>query len=414
MNAEAALWSEEKHKQSEDARIALLRQLYRLIADAYDDRPEIQKDIWDLRKMGVHLNLSLASYTLNFTLISQLWLRGLVKEFMRYQIATQSASTCMGKLGTLRQFSLFLEAEAPSAHACDINRALVLKYLDFLREHNKTTSRRNQCLYHLRMFLETCAHRLQLPGLTKERIIFDDDFVREPQGLSREIPEEVLVQVREHLDALPTTILRMVTILLEVGLRINEVCCLPLDCLVCDDRHEWYLRFYQSKVSREQILPLIDQAVIETIQAQQQEIRERYAGQCPYLFPKPRFSALPYKQGAFANALNIWAVKYDIRDRNGHLWRFQSHQFRHTVGMRLINEDVPLDVISRLLGHRSLEMTRRYAQKRAAGLRVELERVQRKRKTVDAAGNTVKGDPRANDPEAQLVRKGIRGQTLPI
>src|SRR2546421_9077461 len=63
-----------KSYESEDARIALLRQLYRLIADAYDDRPEIQKDIWDLRKMGVHLNLSLASYTLNFTLISQLWL----------------------------------------------------------------------------------------------------------------------------------------------------------------------------------------------------------------------------------------------------------------------------------------------------------------------------------------------------
>jgi hypothetical protein len=75
--------------------------------------------------------------------------------------------------------------------------------------------------------------------------------------------------------------------------------------------------------------------------------------------------------GAFSMALNIWAVKCDIRDCNGNPWRFQSHQFRHTIGMRLINEDVPLDVISRLLGHRSLEMTRRHAQKRAAQLRAE-------------------------------------------
>jgi hypothetical protein len=206
----------------------------------------------------------------------------------------------------------------------------------------------------------------------------------------------------------------MVTILLEEGLRINEVCCLPLDCLVCDDRHEWYLRFYQSKVSREHIIPLIDQAVVETTQAQQQEVRERYADQCSYLFPKPRFSTLPYKQGTFSMALNTWAVKCDIRDRNGDLWRFQSHQFRHTVGMRLINDDVPLDVISRLLGHRSLEMTRRYAQKRAAQLRAELERVHRRRKTVDAAGQVVKGDSRANDPEVQMTRKGVRGQTLPV
>jgi len=82
--------------------------------------------------------------------------------------------------------------------------------------------------------------------------------------------------------------------------------------------------------------------------------------------------------------------------------------------MQLINEDVPLDVISRLFGHGSLLMTQRYAQKRAAKLRAELERASRKRKTVNAAGQVVTGDPRANDPDAQLLRKGIRGQTLPV
>ncbi len=82
--------------------------------------------------------------------------------------------------------------------------------------------------------------------------------------------------------------------------------------------------------------------------------------------------------------------------------------------MRLINEDVPLDVISRLFGHGSLLMTQRYAQKRAAKLRAELERAARKRKTVNALGQVVTGDTRANDPDAQLLRKGIRGQTLPV
>ena len=44
----------------------------------------------------------------------------------------------------------------------------------------------------------------------------------------------------------------------------------------------------------------------------------------------------------------------------------------------------------------------------------DLERVARKRKTVDAQGNPVKGDPRANDPEMHMTRKGMRGQTLPV
>jgi hypothetical protein len=82
--------------------------------------------------------------------------------------------------------------------------------------------------------------------------------------------------------------------------------------------------------------------------------------------------------------------------------------------MRLINDDVPLEVISRLLGHATVRLTERYARKRAAKLRKELERVARKRKTVDYQGRAVKGDPQANDPEAQMVRKGIRGQTLPV
>ncbi len=63
--------------------------------------------------------------------------------------------------------------------------------------------------------------------------------------------------------------LRMVTILLECGLRINELCQLPLDSLINDDKHQWYLRIYQSKLHQEHIIPLIDETVVEVIQAQQ-------------------------------------------------------------------------------------------------------------------------------------------------
>src|SRR6266700_6824431 len=82
--------------------------------------------------------------------------------------------------------------------------------------------------------------------------------------------------------------------------------------------------------------------------------------------------------------------------------------------MRLLNDGVPIEVISRLLGHKSLMMTQVYARVRDKKMRADLERVACMRKTVNAQGQTVKGDSRANDPEAQLVRRGIRGQTLPV
>lgn len=406
-------------KREEDFRILLLRQLYTTIRDAYDDRPEVEKDVWDMRRMNLALNPTLSHYRLNFTSITQPWLRHLAKAFMKYNSAVHSPGDCVAKLNALIAFSRFLAREdVPVQRTSDIDRALMLSYISYLRDSGRAAAWRRCCLSNLRVVLETCAHRLDMSGLTKERVIFDDDYPQLPEALPRDLPEEVLYQLREHLDALPTDILRMVTVLLECGLRLMEVCTLTLDCLICDDKHEWYLQCYQAKSKKEHIIPLVDDVVIGAIQAQQQEIRARWGKKCPYLFPSRhsvhRPTPRPFQQTTFCDLLNEWAVKSNIKDRNGVLWRFQSHQFRHTVGMRLINEDVSLETISRLFGHNSLTMTQRYARKRKEELRKELERVHRKRKTVDYQGQIVKGDSCANAPEAQLLRKGVRGQTLPV
>jgi integrase len=330
----------------EDKCICLLRQIYAIVADAYDDREETEKDIWKPSRLGLTINPSRPEPLLNFTLIAQPWLCQLAKVFMKYNMSVRSPADCQAKVQMLREFSRFLTAQHPALCIAEINRALIVSFISYLKAQGKTSHR--------------------------------------------------------------------VVILLEVGLRISEVCTLQLSCLVHDDRHEWYLRFYQWKAKQEHIIPLVDEAVVATIQAQQQEIREQWGNSCQYLFPSPLSHQLPFKAGTFTRTLNEWACDKQICDQSGNLYHFQSHQFRHTLGMQLINEDVPLDVISRLFGHGSLLMTQRYAQKRAAKLRAELERAVRKRKTVNAVGQVVTGDPRANHPDAQLLRKGIRGQTLPV
>jgi integrase len=398
----------------EDKCICLLRQIYTIVADAYDDREETEKDIWKPSKLGLTINPSRPEPLLNFTLIAQPWLRQLAKVFMKYNMSVRSPADCLAKVQTLREFSRFLTAHHPTVGIAGLNRALIVSFLSYLKAQGKTSHRVMIILVHLRTFLEGCAYHLNVAGLTKERLILEGDFPKLPRGQPRDLPAEVLVQLREHLETLPTTVLRMVVILLEVGLRISEVCTLQLSCLVHDDRNEWYLRFYQWKAKQEHIIPLVDEAVVAAIQAQQQEIREQWGDTCQYLFPSPLSHLLPFKAGTFTRTLNEWACDKQICDQSGNRYHFQSHQFRHTVGMQLINEDVPLDVISRLFGHGSLLMTQRYAQKRAAKLRAELERAARKRKTVNAAGQVVTGDPHANDPDAQLLRKGIRGQTLPV
>ncbi len=406
------------HQDRENEVVRWFRQMYRIVADAYDDRPEVEKEIWDLHKMGLEVNMAGTSHHLNYTRISQLWLRDLVKEYMRYNLAIHSPGDCVSKLTALNAFSHFLAQYHPHLGVAGLDRALMVEYIGYLRDRQVSESWVCTTLVTLRTFLETSAYRLDRHDLPKERLIFDDDLPKEKKTLPREIPEEVLAQIREHLETLDTMMLRMVTIVLECGLRISELCTLPFNCLICDDKHEWYLKFYQIKLKQEHVIPLVNETVVAVIQAQQEDTRAQWGDRSPYLFTRPlrraRGQPLPFVGMTFANRLNRWALEKNIRDRDGHLYHLQSHQFRHTVGMRLINDDVPLEVIRRLFGHHTMRMTQVYARMRAAKVREALERAAFSRKTVNAAGQVVKGDARANDPEVQLVRKGIRGQTLPI
>ncbi|MFL5659740.1 MAG: hypothetical protein ACJ8BW_00125 [Ktedonobacteraceae bacterium] len=126
--------------QLEDGRILLLRQIYAIVSDGYDDRPETEKDIWNMRKMGMVTNLTGGDRYLNFTSIVQPWLRRIAKIFLEYNTALRSASDCQAKLLALRTFSLFLGKAFPAIQASHIDRAVILQYLSFLRDCNMSVT----------------------------------------------------------------------------------------------------------------------------------------------------------------------------------------------------------------------------------------------------------------------------------
>ncbi|HEY7417700.1 MAG TPA: tyrosine-type recombinase/integrase, partial [Ktedonobacteraceae bacterium] len=325
-----------------------------------------------------------------------------------------SGGGCVSKLYAIRHFSAFLTQHHPTLQVQEIDRELLISYMSYVRSRSLSDSTKHGLLIALRTFLETCAYRLKVEELPKERLLFEEEIPQWEAASPREIPEEVLFQLRQHLNELPTTLLRMVTILLECGMRISELCTLSIDCLKHDDRHEWYLTSYLWKRRKDHLVPLVNQTVVGTIQAQQAEIRDQWGQSCLYLFPRPSSYERPFSQSTFWQGLNTWALKAGICDQSGKLYHFTSHQFRHTVGMRLINDDVPIETISRLFGHASARMTERYARKRMQTIREDLLRAGLKHKTINFQGQVVKGDPEANRLEPQLLRKGIRGQTLPV
>jgi len=113
----------------------------------------------------------------------------------------------------------------------------------------------------------------------------------------------------------------------------------------------------------------VSQEIARIIQEQQDTVRD---GQPPstILFPNPRGHV--YKQSTFTQRINRLAYNHEIRDGSGKLFRFQSHQFRHTVGTRMINLGVPHHIIQRYLGHLGPEMTSRYAHIHHATMKEKL------------------------------------------
>jgi integrase len=390
----------------DDTRLSILRGIYRILQDACDDRLEYDKDTWDVRKLGLSLNPSQSHYRLSFTKIRQPWLRQAAKECVRYSLSIHSLSYTYSILAAIQVFSGFLDRFYPDIEASGIDRALIVAYIGYLSSQGFSESRRASFLSRLRMFLELCGTEEWL-NVSQKQLIYDDDLPKRRASQPRFIPEDVLAQLNQHLDALPIHYKRMVIILQECGMRVSELCSLPLDCLRQDVDSDWWLHFYIRKMKKEHSVPLLNQDIVAVIQEQQQEVRRKWGGSVSLLFPNAK--GHPRKQISFIQALNKLGHEQDIRDSARQLWQFEPHQFRHTVGTRMINNGVPQHIVQRQLGHESPEMTSVYAHIHDQTLKQEFEKF--RGKLVNNTGKLV--DLTADPVDLQWFKRNILAQALP-
>ena len=389
----------------DSAYIGTLRQVFLVLERAYDDRPEHEKDVWDLRRMSIPVSPSLSDTTLNFSSIQQLWLRKAAKTYLQYCLAIYADGTCRTRLQSITCFSEFLSQEQPKATAKAITRKLLLKYLSYLPQRLSIATRKGNVI-NVRTFLEMVAREQWLP-IGSEQMIYDEEVPQPPKPQPRYIPSAVLDQLNRHLGSLKAPWMQMVLILQECGMRLSELLGLPLDCLTQDARGTFYLRFMQGKMKREHTIP-VSQEIARIIQEQQETVRD---GQPPstILFPNPRGQV--YKQSTFTQRINRLAYNHEIRDGSGKLFRFQSHQFRHTVGTRMINLGVPHHIIQRYLGHLGPEMTSRYAHIHDATMKEKLSEYLRGT-LVDVTGKTVLENGPLDTGDLQWFTRNVLAQAL--
>lgn len=380
-------------------------------------------DVWDVRELGIRINSHKpTSYKLNFADLSQPWLKELAKEFVSCHANSMGYKAFTSILSVLNKLSRFLREKYPYLEGISsITREIALEFIAYsaaMRRSGSSDKRIADGQKRLTMSnLNTFYRVLYTNGLANVPpvIYLRGDYPKRHRPKPRWIPEIVISQFHQHIDDLPSHIMRAYLVNLECGLRIGELSTLSMACLSQDKQGDWFLRFVREKTFEEDLIP-ISREIVAVIQEQQEDTKNLFGDNHPYLFytftygykPVPK----PLSVESFCHHLNKVAEKYQICDENGVLWHFQSHQFRHTVGTKMINSGVPLTVIQRYLGHKSPEMTLTYARIQDETLKKNVQDFHRK--VVNISGETVQevDGEGANTGHAQWMKRNVLAQAL--
>lgn len=184
-----------------------------------------------------------------------------------------------------------------------------------------------------------------------------------PKPLSFENDQKLQTKLKESKNPLSPLFL----LLRQTGLRISELINLPNNCVLTGSKNEKYLKVPLGKMNNERLIPLCDEslALIENIRQRIAKIEQKkkypetnrligIQGNIPHVYTK--------LSNQFKNIIN------NMTDQNKPV---TFHRLRHTYATTLLTGGVSLPSLMKLLGHKRIEMTLRYAKVTPAHLRDE-------------------------------------------
>jgi integrase len=374
---------------------------------------EYPREVWRLRRLGRPTGDG-APARLHFDAIPQPWLRELAKRWLRWRLSSGLGSTAAARCVTaITRFAQFLAASpAGIDRLADLDRPVLEDYLADLHDEFAERPVRRTHIGLLNLFFVAIRQHGWDASLPASATFYPEDYPKDGEHLPRAVAEHVMTQVEqtENLDRWHDPVYRLVTlILIRCGLRVSDALKLPFDCIALDANDAPYLRYYNHKMNREALVP-IDEELQQLVGEQQHQVLARWPGGVPVLFPRPRTNPdghKPVGSSAYRGALQRWLRRCDIRDEHGRPVHLTPHQWRHSLGTRLINRDVPQEVVRRILDHDSHLMTGHYARLSDTTIRQHWERARK----VNVHGEAVTLDPDGPLAEASWAKQRVSRAT---
>lgn len=373
---------------------------------------EFERDIWRLPVMGLAAG---PNGVVRFDTIPQPWLRNQIKRFLRWRISTGKSYHQINRdsVALQRLVDAFTAQAGPDAGPEQFSRATMETYLAQLIEKGLGPASRGYDLSSVKTFLQTVRQHEWPPALPRSADVFPGDRPRLPEAAPRSLPEFVMAQIEDPAAqaklAQPHRLI--LQLLIRTGLRINDALRVELDCVVRDAQQAPYLRYNNHKMRREAFVP-IDDELAAAIRAQQDAVLAQWPD-ATYLMPAPNSRDGRKHRNTTSSsftAITAWQEACGLHDELGRPFRFTAHQLRHTYGTRLINADVPQEVVRRLLDHESPEMTARYARLKDDTIRRHWERARK----INIQGETIILDANTPLSDAAWMKENLGRATMAL
>jgi site-specific recombinase XerD len=243
----------------------------------------------------------------------------------------------------LRSVAAFLVEQAPEVHfIADIRRHHVEDFRTWLtsRSGHRTARLTPATLAHrlgtLRMFFVRISD-WDWPEAPARVPIIPADLPRRDHPLPKALDDPSAAKLLRAAQAEPRQLVRVVMeVLLRAGLRVGEFTALRADAVVLIGTAHW-LHVPVGKLHEDRYLPL----------------HPHVAADNPLLLP--RENGRPLDRHTVTRLINKAGTAAGLN-------HIHPHQLRHTLATQAINRGMTLEAIAALLGHRSLDMTLRYAK----------------------------------------------------
>jgi site-specific recombinase XerD len=179
--------------------------------------------------------------------------------------------------------------------------------------------------------------------------MFPGDLPRLDRPLPRALDDAAAARLLRSAQADKRLLVRVtVEMLLRTGLRVSEYTGLPADAVVLIGAGPW-LHVPVGKLREDRYLPLHPQLVTLIDDYRAQHVPPDH----PLLLPRENGRALD--RHTVTRMINRAGAAAGLP-------HIHPHQLRHTLATQAINRGMSLEAIAALLGHRSLDMTLRYAK----------------------------------------------------